>query len=55
MENIKLKTTEPNERLSFNDWVKEFNVSSRFIPKPEKPTAYAFNVDVFMKNQTKKK
>jgi len=49
MKNMKKKTTD-NNRPSFNEWVKMFKVSSRYVAPAEAPSSYTFNIDQFKEN-----
>lgn len=44
---------ENKNRPSFNDWVKEFNVSSMYIPQIENSVAYTFDIKKFRENLNK--
>ena len=39
---------------SFNSWAREFNVGSRYQPKPQTPNAHYFDVQVFKNNLSQK-
>ena len=53
--NVSVRTVDEVTRPSFNDWVKEFKVSSQYVSPPEVSDHHEFDVKKFVNNLKQKK